>query len=60
MGFDRLIEAAWQQVGFVEFDLAGGTIILAVLGAGYTFLTHDYHDEPGALRGFLRFCLPPR
>lgn len=48
MGFDSFIEAAWQQVGFVEFGLGGGTIILAVLGAGYTFLTHDYHDESRA------------
>lgn len=60
MGFDRFIEAVWQRVGSVELGLAGATVILAVLGAGYTFLTHHYHDEPGTLRGFLRFCLPPR
>lgn len=59
MGFDRFIEAVWQQVGSVQFGLAGGTIVLAVLGAGYTFLTHDCHDEPRTLAGFMRFCLPP-
>lgn len=52
-------KAVWQKVGSVELGLAGGTVILAVLGAGYTFLTHDYHDEPRTLRGFVHFCLPP-
>lgn len=60
MGFDTFIEAVWQRVGSVEVGLAGGAVILAVLGAGYTFLTHDYHDEPRTWLGFLGFCLPPR
>ncbi|HWG80004.1 MAG TPA: sterol desaturase family protein [Stellaceae bacterium] len=60
MGFGTFIDAVWQRVGSVELGLAGGTVILAVLGAGYTFLTHDYHDEPRTWRGFLRFCLPAR
>jgi sterol desaturase/sphingolipid hydroxylase (fatty acid hydroxylase superfamily) len=60
MGWTGFIEAVWHQVGYAQVGLAALTFTVTLIGAAYTFLTHDYHNEPKTLSGFLRFCLPAR
>jgi Fatty acid hydroxylase superfamily len=59
MGWAGFIEAVWQKLIYTQVGLLALGCTMTVIGAAYTFLTHDYHHEPRTLRGFLRFCLPP-
>jgi sterol desaturase/sphingolipid hydroxylase (fatty acid hydroxylase superfamily) len=59
MGWVGFLEAVWQRLIYTQLGLLALGCMMTVIGAAYTFLTHDYHHEPRTLRGFLHFCVPP-
>ncbi len=58
VSFENFIFALAAKLGFAEYGLLALIWGITFLGALYTFITHDYHQEPRTLRGFVRFCIP--
>jgi hypothetical protein len=58
MNFVDFFIALVGRVGLADYGLLALIWGMTLLGALYTFFTHDYHREPKTLRGFVRFCVP--